>query len=709
MYVQYSNNSSDTTPETTATTTTMTTEVYPDHTIISMNSSKANPETITTIDGNGNNSTTTTMPSSPETSSYCCDPTTTTITDITTNNNNNTSTLGPSIPLSTHPPPLRISNSSTQLPVEDRFTTCTGLSALIQAATSQLLAEIASAEYIIHEQDHDNHNDNDDSPATTTTTTTTTAKAKKSQRRTSFVTPTNHVHHHPITNTKPTKSRSSTPTIATTTPPHPPLHLTTQWKEESLPEQLMKLLLRVRWNETLSRQDSRSIDDSNDMISFLPNGKYFVVQKTVFTQYLRDTEHSFYYMLQPPSTHLEYVKKENDKDVLVNEMVIGMEHPSQTSDETPTKMFSQHCHHDVPMTESTSFPNDHSDSNNFKKSHYHRTRKTRIRTFPEFVHTLLYRYQFTWIDHRYISSSVAATAAATTSSSIISSTTPNEGDNILPPVLLPNHSPILYPEIMVFYHELFQEQNSSLCQQIPYCCESSVALLPPRPSQDATVTNPSQSSTTAPTVTALQHKTKYFARHNHHHSKVVHNHHTVVVAALQQPTGQAPSPESNEPTETVTTDTGTTSSITSRYNGTTTPSSPIVVRVEETSTITKRRLSPGFLRQQEQKNGAATSKQKVQMDLSNGALPPGITDISTSTNNLGINEDCYYCDATTMMTTTASTTTNVATTNMIDGTDPMTSTICTTSTNNEGRKLSSGCESDMTNMTTQSTDRKSVV
>ena len=678
MYVTYTNGSGDPT----SSSSRWNSEVFPDqtNTIVSVSVVVGGGEGNATTTPTSSSSATTTMPSSPETT---------------------TALPLPRIASSSSPTPaamMMLMASSTSMttsttdlsPSEEEqhhhhhFTTCTGLSALIQAATSQLeyLAEIAATEYAIQKNDDD---ENDPSPSS------------------------------PPPPPKVISSRSQQPqrrrtSLVTTTPRHPPTPpiittptMMTSWKEDSFPEQLMKLLMDVRTTSSSSANHpettwSGTTLHPDDMISFLPNGKYFVVRQSAFTLYLRDTHHSLY--AHPDPNHTSQKKDERNK-------------MRKEDDDTAIEQSND-------ITDSngiSSFPNDHPHSTAKTKYPYHHITKTRIRTFPEFVHTLLVRYHFTWIDHRYICSSPSIQWWSDDKNN---NTTHHERDNdqksgtatispslplATPAESLPNSSTI-YPEIMVFRHEHFLEQNSSLCQQIPDYGASSQSPPPPPPSQHGT-NDPSRIHQMLP-----QHHRK--SNYTRHHSKVVHNHHAVVVAlpppssSSQLPTSTPTPASNNDPATTATTVAGTTSSATTQIDiSYTHPTSPIVVDMEgsSSSTISKRRLSPGFIRQQELKNGVTTSKQKVKMDLSNVmssvTLPvASVTDESTRTSGLGIGED-YHCDTTTTVSTA---TTTDATTNVVEHTEPsmhvpMAST--TTSTNNDVRKLSSGCESDMTNTTTQ--------
>jgi hypothetical protein len=194
---------------------------------------------------------------------------------------------------------------------------------------------------------------------------------------------------------------------------------------------------------------------------------------------------------------------------------------------------------------------------------------------------------------------------------------------------------------------------------------------------------------------------------------VVQNHHTVVVVTAPSP--PVPVPKSNDPTTSTATKRTDIVATTSQPNAKIHPTSPTVDMVQDgsSSTIPKRRLSPGFLQQEELKNGVTTSKQKVTIDLSNIDNHPVASESTRISSVIGVHDDDNYCGdtTTTTMTTTATTiSSDRRTMNMMDsGTEssitccPHTSTTSTL-TDNDTRKLSSGGESDMTTNTTTPTD-----
>ena len=608
---------------------------------------------VSVATGDGNTvSATTTMPSSPETTAY--DPTTATMPTMITNTSSVASTGSssntiPVLPITEEvedsPPTMMLSSSkSTDVPPTSTINPidrshhhhlrhdslhCTGLSALIQAATSQLahLAEIASSEYVTQKDD-----------------VVELLVPPTQVRRASFRAPS----HPPTAAAETTASTTFTASTTGITP--------TTWND-SLPAQLMKLIL--------SSSDSTSSQlhiSTGNMISFLPNGKYFVVRMSSFTQYLQEADHSLYHKDDPMD--------DKNNHHLQNDNVSPSHHETEEtlSNNNSTAIDSVSPKESQPQTPDR------------------RTRpRTRIRNFHDFVHTLLYRYNFTWIDHRYLlmSSNIASADGCD-----------HEDSATISIEASPLTTTTIYPEIMVFRHEYFMEQDCTLCQQIPYCGESRSSLQV-------------RSKDSSNKFHHRQQKNRY-KRHDRLHSKVVHNHHAMVASKQQQEEQEQPqrltsSLEPNDPT-TVSTSTKTVTP----YEA---PSSPTVV--EGSSTITKRRLSPGFLQQQEQKNGVTTSKQKVKIDMSDVAnsvmtVVTNVTDESTRTSSFAATEDC---DATT--TATANTSAAAVTTEnsdifaVIEGTDSSTNDPATTSIDNEARKLSSGCESDMTNTTSQT--RSSIV
>lgn len=290
--------------------------------------------------GGNSSSTTTTMPSSPETNTY--DPSTLSMMTRTTSSAPQTATESSISPLMVeeeeslqHPGTLLSSTSISDCgPAphhrkhHDRNDSyhCTGFSALIQAATSQLeyLAEIASSEYTTQKEgDHNisvSHVDKDPMVS---------AVQPKQPRRASF-------HSAPSSTTALTST--GTMSSATTTP-------SPTWND-SLPEQLMKLMLS---SSSLSLNDTKASSspiEFSDMISFLPNGKYFVIRTSILTQYLQKTDHSLFHLEDNPRNddiENELPKKENENLA-----------EYEVNDDVTTDTISNH--HTTTTTESGLYP-----------------------------------------------------------------------------------------------------------------------------------------------------------------------------------------------------------------------------------------------------------------------------------------------------------------------------------------------------------------
>ena len=338
MYVTYTNGSGDST----SSSSRWNSEVFPDqtNTIVSVSVVVGGGEgNATTTPTSSSSSATTTMPSSPETTTALPLPRTA-----------SSSSPTPAAMMMLMASSTSMTTSTTDLsPSEEEhhhhhhFTTCTGLSALIQAATSQLeyLAEIAATEYAIQKNDDD---ENDPSPSS------------------------------PPPPPKVISSRSQQPqrrrtSLVTTTPRHPPTPpiittptMMTSWKEDSFPEQLMKLLMDVRTTSSSSANHpettwSGTTLHPDDMISFLPNGKYFVVRQSAFTLYLRDTYHSLY--AHPDPNHTSQEKDERNK-MRKEDDDIAIEQCNDITDSNG-----------IITNETSSFPNDHPHSTTKTKYPYH--------------------------------------------------------------------------------------------------------------------------------------------------------------------------------------------------------------------------------------------------------------------------------------------------------------------------------------------------